>query len=753
MKYFYSFLAAVLVMITVSVNAQNKIYSPGLNSPADLAVDKVPDLILNWEAVTGITLDITYELQLSTNAEFVDAVTFPRTSLTAMTMSDLLFGGTYFWRVRAYDGEDVSAWSEAWSFTVVWTVSMLKPNDASDIYASTDITWTKLTGVNGYMLQVDTSYAWSANESTVTTTINGVYDVSDNDVWAVGAGGLVLHNDGTGWSTVESGVTDDLNDVYFVDASNGYAVGDNGVVIYFDGNTWTVVDAGTTTNLLGVSFADANNGVAVGDAGAVVVYSGGSWNIATTGDSNDLYDVDMINPNNIWACGKGKIVVNYDGAGWNANVVGTKDHYAIAMINENYGWVVGKSGKILRWNGSDWTNVVSGTTKNLNSVSFAGDKGIAVGKSGTMLNFDGEWSLATSYVSTDLQGVNITSSTAYAVGNNGVIIQKTGNGFNSPFLTTYDIATDTGSYFINNLLFGQKYYYRLRAYHGADTSLWSGVKSFTTYASPSLTFPSNGASADLKIKFSWEEYIGSTNYLFEIADNDNFDNPRNFSPDYDTLWVNDLYFGQEYFWRVAAQHSEDISDWSDVWNFTTVNNISLDMPENIATEVPMCPLFTWIEVMGTSGYELWVDTDNTFSNPMMQVTNKPQYQCQSHLEKNTVYYWKVRGQAGVDNSEWSDTWSFTTEGSAGIDDMSANDISIFPNPGNGIFTLQINSLVKSNYTIDIVDLSGKLISTKDVYLNSGDNNVYFNVEGINSGTYSVVVSSESQHIVKRLVIK
>jgi len=289
-----------------------------------MEIDQVPDAMLDWDAVTGITLDITYEAQLATNPEFSDAVTFPRTDVTAQTMSSLLFGGTYYWHVKAFDDGNASGWSETWSFTVSWTIEMDDPNDGATEFTNPEITWDPLSGVSSYQLQVDTSYAWNFDESGVTSDINATYIIDNSNMWIIGEDGLVLHDDGTGWANIEAGTTEDLNDLIFIDSSHGYAVGNSGVVLFYDGTAWTIVDVGTTDNLLGVSFVDSDNGVVVGDGGTVVIYSGGTWEIAATGDNNNLWDVAMINPSNIWACGEGKIVVNYDGSAWVANEVGTK---------------------------------------------------------------------------------------------------------------------------------------------------------------------------------------------------------------------------------------------------------------------------------------------------------------------------------------------------------------------------------------------------------------------------------------------
>jgi len=435
MKNVYSILSFILLFISVSVIGQTKIYAPSLRAPENISIGQMPDVVLDWDAVTGVSIEILYELQLANNPEFVDAVTFAKTNVTAEVMSDLLFGNKYYWRVRAFDGDDVSGWSETWSFDITWTVPNLEVDE--EVFVNPVVEWDSLSGVIQYELQLDTVYSWSAIESGTEEDINASFVIDENNMWAVGNSGLILFSDGSGWVTSESGITEDLNAVFFIDATNGYAVGNGGVTLFFDGTSWTSIDLGTTEDLLGLSFSDINNGVVVGNNGTVVMYNTGAWELVTTGDDNDLYAVDMLSTSSIWACGSGKILVKYNGTDWTAEEVGTKDHYGIAMINENNGWMVGKSGRVNGWNGTDWSEIVKvdNSTKHLNSVSFTGLYGVAVGDDGTMITFDGTWTKAVTLVDGDLNGVMISGDYGIVVGVDGTIIKKAGSDFNSPLLT------------------------------------------------------------------------------------------------------------------------------------------------------------------------------------------------------------------------------------------------------------------------------------------------------------------------------
>lgn len=754
MKNIYSIFGLLLVLISISVSAQTKIYAPTLRMPENMAVEQMPNALLDWDAVTGISPVIEYEVQIANNPDFTDAVTFDRTEFTALEMTDLVFGFTYYWHVKAYDGDQGSAWSETWSFSVISAVIMDKPNEGAEVFANPLISWEALTGIDGYIMEIDTTYEWVVDESGITDDLNATVVVGENNIWAVGEGGIVLHNDGTGWITVDAGITEDLHGISYVDATNMYVVGGGGIVGFFDGSAWTTIDIGTSSNLTAVDFTDINNGVIVGEGGVIFQYNSGVWTELESGDSNDLFDVNILDPDNIWACGDNDIVVHYLAGEWTVEEVGNREHYTIYMADANTGWVGSGSGKIYRWNGIEWFEEGSPTNDDIFAMDFNGMTGYAACEGGTLLQFEGAWKQITSGLEDDLFGVSVNNEGGCVVGAGGTILNQANSGFNSPLLTTYDVPADSGSWELYNLLFGQTYYYRIKAFHGSDTTAWSGVKFITTQASPMLTNPSDGSTTDLYVKFSWEEYEGTTNYIFHVDDDESFDQPRSFAPNSDTLWVGDLLFGTQYYWRVAAQHSQDISEWSDVWTFTTVHDVTQISPANGATEINRCPLFTWEAVAGTSGYELWVDKDDSFSNPSKYVGASPSYQCQSNLEMNTLYYWKVRGISGPLFSDWSETWSFRTEQGIGIDENQIiESASVYPNPANGEFNVNVTVKAASNFNMSLVDLTGAFIMEQSVELMTGENIIPVNVPNLKSGTYTLLLSNDSDKIVKRVVIK
>lgn len=754
MKNIYSLFTLFLLFFTVSLAGQSRIYAPELRAPEDAEIEINPNVMLDWDAVTGETLEITYDAQIATQEDFSDAFEFPRTDLTAVQTDELLFGQKYYWRVKAYDGDDPSEWSEVWSFTVINAVNMKSPKDGAEVYATQEVSWEEVTGLTKYQLNVDTSYVWNQLDTGAESDVLATFVLNDTNMWLVGMDGLIQNFDGTVWSTMDAGVTKDLNSVFFVDELNGYAVGEDGTILFFDGTSWTVIDAGVTADLAGVSFVDINNGWVVGADGAILNFTDGIWTEVTTTNTEDLTGVSAISTTDVWACGSKKVVMHFDGTDWNVSEVGTKDLYTIWFNDSSNGWVTGDGGKMHYFNGTEWNEQTTGTNKDMFSISMTGMTGFAVGQSGTMISYDGEWSVITSGVTDDLYGIWLKDDLGLSGGESGIVIDKSGQGFDSPFSKVYNVSKDSVGFELNNLPFGSKIYYRMRAMHTKDTSSWSSPRSMITYAAPALDRPKNDTEdLDLTNLFKWKEYEGAADYYYDISKDEEFTSPTSWIVDSLSINTKVFHFGHTYYWRVKAEHPGDISDWSDVWSFTTKSAVTLVNPDNDEADVASCPLYMWEEIVGASGYEIKIDSDPGFTNAVTEFITQPKYQCQIPMVKNTVYYWKVRAASTQDTSSWSETWSFKTEGYIGLEEeFGAKSVSIYPNPNQGVFTMNIFSLTQQEIDVAVTDLTGKVVHKELMYCSNGENSKEIKLENLQNGLYLVSIRKGNEVVTKKLFI-
>ena len=77
MKNIYTITISLLLLLSLSVFGQDRIYSPTLIEPENGDLGQVPNVLLDWSAVTGNSLIIMYEVQLSATEDFTSPITFP----------------------------------------------------------------------------------------------------------------------------------------------------------------------------------------------------------------------------------------------------------------------------------------------------------------------------------------------------------------------------------------------------------------------------------------------------------------------------------------------------------------------------------------------------------------------------------------------------------------------------------------------------------------------------------------------------
>ncbi len=79
------------------------------------------------------------------------------------------------------------------------------------------------------------------------------------------------------------------------------------------------------------------------------------------------------------------------------------------------------------------------------------------------------------------------------------------------------------------------------------------------------------------------------------------------------------------------------------------------------------------------------------------------------------------------------------------------NISIFPNPSADLIAVQIDDLVKDDYTVELLDMTGKLLQTTKI--NKGSTIAYFDTQSLYSGTYVVKISNGIAQTTRKVVIQ
>lgn len=78
------------------------------------------------------------------------------------------------------------------------------------------------------------------------------------------------------------------------------------------------------------------------------------------------------------------------------------------------------------------------------------------------------------------------------------------------------------------------------------------------------------------------------------------------------------------------------------------------------------------------------------------------------------------------------------------------NLTVFPNPSSDLLAVQINELVGNKLTIDLLDVSGKLLMSKVIY--SGSTISYFDTQTLYAGVYLVKLSTDKYSTVRKVVL-
>lgn len=96
------------------------------------------------------------------------------------------------------------------------------------------------------------------------------------------------------------------------------------------------------------------------------------------------------------------------------------------------------------------------------------------------------------------------------------------------------------------------------------------------------------------------------------------------------------------------------------------------------------------------------------------------------------------------------TTTYTSTVGMEEEEFNAMNINIFPNPASDLIAIQIIDLVKEDLTIELFDIAGKLIETKNI--NKGTTIAFFETETLYNGTYILKISDSKNSISKRVVV-
>jgi photosystem II stability/assembly factor-like uncharacterized protein len=373
-----------------------------------------------------------------------------------------------------------------------------------------------------------------------------------NNIWVVGAQGLILHSTdrGDAWNIRESGVSTNLNGLSFPDDLHGWAVGDYGYVVrttdggfnwqiqtqlntpwgwgvfFLDslsgwicgpidtvyktndgGNSWVKLPQGQPNHGTSVVFVDSLRGwlsLDTGAAGILKTTDGGQTWRFILGSGGQFQSLDMLDGQRGWGAG-GDISKTTDGwETWTVQYSPPGYFYGISLGDSSYIWSVGSNSNIDRAmivsttnGGSSWTMDTSRVRDNY-YYSVDGHLQLTnvtvVGNGGAIVrstNAGNTWRVIRNVDTKQWGLLNATfydANLGWATGLNGVITHTTNGG-------TLWRRQASGTF---NYLFGVDFPEALRGWTCSDGgqiltttdagNVWTFQTSNTTYPLFSMDF-------------------------------------------------------------------------------------------------------------------------------------------------------------------------------------------------------------------------------------------------------------------------
>jgi hypothetical protein len=562
-------------VVTITVVAAPA--TPLLSAPVDNAANIATNPSLSWGAVAGAG---AYRVQVSTDNAFASTIVDDATLTSATkTLSGLTKGTTYYWRVNAANAGGSSAFSTAWSFTVIPLQPPAAPvlatpaNNSAGVVLTPTLSWNASPEALTYDLQVAATPGFETvliDDPTLTSTSKTLAGLSYSTTyyWRVNATNAL----GAGlWSTVYGFTTAPQIQIVTVDLNptkDAYVKGGANAAINY--GTATILEAKTQASDANVNrqffitFDLSGITGTVSAANLQLNRSAGLANVAMT----------------VYQCAD--VTWSETAINWNTKPVLGASVVAVTLTATNglYTFDVG-------------TYVAARKAAGATAISFAcvgAEQGPTAQQTFSSREGTNKPVLQVTYLSGPVIPV-APVLTSPANGTTNLVINPTLTWNAVSGATSYSVqvsaAVDFGTLIVNasttsttlspsGLVNGATYYWRVSASNSVGTSAWSPVFSFTTIpalpAIPVLAAPIDGATAvATSPTLSWIAASGAATYRVQVSTVNTF---ATRVVDDSTLTaitkaVSGLTPVTNYYWRVNAKNAGGASDWSATWGFTT----------------------------------------------------------------------------------------------------------------------------------------------------------------------------------------
>lgn len=306
---------------------------------------------------------------------------------------------------------------------------------------------------------------------------------------------------------------------------------------------------------------------------------------------------------------------------------------------------------------------------------------------------------------------------------------------------------------LSSLIKNKNYYWRVKSFSKFDSSGWSEAFKFNVikgFNSVTLHQPGNEElQTPLSTALVWKKFIGADSYEVQLAQNYSFDNTILNVEIQDTIVNFDgLKHNTVYYWRVRFIKQGYVSDWSNIWSFSTITSNKLEAPAitshiDGSVAIKTKGTISWDSVPNATEYTVAISTSSNFSSNFIKKSGIKEFKIEyENLEYNTIFYVRVSASNENSQSNWSKTIKFTTELEApkivtpadgDVNVASSGTISWSENDHDYLYAMQIS--LSESFDILVTDTN----SLENSYINfnlENNTNYFCRVRTYNDSNYS-----------------
>lgn len=233
------------------------------------------------------------------------------------------------------------------------------------------------------------------------------------------------------------------------------------------------------------------------------------------------------------------------------------------------------------------------------------------------------------------------------------------------------------------------------------------------------------------INLDWTQEFGVITYEIQYDTNRNMSSPLVTSTGASSIVITDLYFTQQYFWRVRSFDGSQYSTWTAVDSFITMNGPELQSTKpgsNVQVEKVFAygtssnqrdRIYTLYDTLKWKNicyaYQIQLDTVPDFSS----LASKTYHTSAGQVEVKGLYYgathyWRHRALNAVDTSTWSV-----------LDSFRVLPTPIIIHPNNGVINYSAANLTDSSLMIRIKPIEGSMFYELQIDTSSSFNSPDF----------------------------